>query len=179
MLNPVEIVEDLLNFTHKSFAQKGKFPKAGVLRGNSKLGAKYAATQLGWEEGIKPALKLGLPFAAYALAKSSKGNFVSTAASQTGQIAGGYFGGAVGSLLGGVPGILVGNLIGATVGDEAGQLINPIMDVGKRINHSNFGGNYRDSEQAYTYRQKASQSMNSSLLNCRQFLGKEALLLHT
>jgi hypothetical protein len=41
-----------------------------------------------------------------------------------------------------------------------------------------FGGNFKDSQPAYTMRQKAEQELSGSLLNARRYLGREAQLFH-
>jgi hypothetical protein len=43
---------------------------------------------------------------------------------------------------------------------------------------SNFGGNYQDTQQAYTMRQRAVQAMQQSRMNARSVLGSEARTLH-
>lgn len=174
------ILEDLITGGRRFFSKnKSEYAGAGLLRKNKLLGLKYARSQMGWEEGLKPTLKWGVPFALLGMASYKKGEFVKETATQTGLIAGGYLGGVVGGALGGIPGALVGNLVGGYLGDIAGKVADPVMETGRLIGHSNFGGNYKDTEKAYTFRQQAVQSMNSSILNARQYLGKESLLFHT
>lgn len=48
----------------------------------------------------------------------------------------------------------------------------------KQYYRSNFGGNYQDTQQAYTMRQRAVQSMQESRMNARSVLGSEARTLH-
>lgn len=51
---------------------------------------------------------------------------------------------------------------------------------GKIAQHykSNFGGNYQDTQQAYTMRQRGVQAMQASRMNARSVLGSEARTLH-
>jgi hypothetical protein len=42
-----------------------------------------------------------------------------------------------------------------------------------------MGGDYQDTQVAWTMRQRAAQEMSGSLLNARQYLGKEAALMHS
>jgi len=43
---------------------------------------------------------------------------------------------------------------------------------------SNFGGNFQDTQQAYTMRQRGVQAMQQSRMNARSVLGSEARTLH-
>lgn len=43
---------------------------------------------------------------------------------------------------------------------------------------SNFGGQYQDTQQAYTMRQRGVQAMQASRMNARSVLGSEARSLH-
>ncbi len=42
-----------------------------------------------------------------------------------------------------------------------------------------FGGNYKDTQQAYTMRQRGVQAMKASKMNARSVLGSEARTFHT
>jgi hypothetical protein len=56
--------------------------------------------------------------------------------------------------------------------------VQMLHDFNRSVKHINMGGNYEDSAVAYTMRQRAAQEMGSSVMNARQWLGQEALLLH-
>jgi hypothetical protein len=96
-----------------------------------------------------------------------------------GMLTGQAMGGAVGGLLFGMPGEIAGQIIGGTVGEKIGSTLKPIEDLGHQAYHLNFGGEYHDTEIAYTQRQRAIQEMSTSCLNARQWLGKEAVLFHS
>jgi hypothetical protein len=90
----------------------------------------------------------------------------------------------------------LGDLIGTVVsggnplaGFAVGMLTEPLggyveegvqmfADLNKQIKHVNMGGNYEDTKIAYTMRQRAAQELGSSVVNARQWLGREALFLH-
>ena len=42
-----------------------------------------------------------------------------------------------------------------------------------------MGGGFQDTEQAYTMSQAAAREMSRSLVNARQYLGKESVLMHS
>lgn len=106
----------------------------------------------------------------------------------------GSIGGAVGSLVGTVilpgAGSIIGSIAGGVVGYMAGAaaLSSPAYALGRfgsqvartGISKSRiqFGGNFRDSQEAYTMRQLAVQEMAGSLLNARQYLANEAAFFH-
>lgn len=78
-----------------------------------------------------------------------------------------------------------GPLVGLAVGlvtEKAGGIVQEAFqmfhDLNYRIRHVNMGGDYKDTETAYTMRQRASQELGSSVMNARQWLGKEAALMH-
>jgi hypothetical protein len=54
----------------------------------------------------------------------------------------------------------------------------PLEEIGRQAQHSNFCGDYKDSEAAFTMRQRAVQEMGSSALNARRHLGSEAVMMH-
>lgn len=101
-----------------------------------------------------------------------------------------------GRMMGDSAGALIGNglqmgaglmggplgIAGAFLGYKVGQKLSDAYDSTiKGLNatrHLNFGGNYKDTAVAYTMRQKAAQELGGSLLNARQFLGKESVLMH-
>jgi hypothetical protein len=76
------------------------------------------------------------------------------------------------------PDEIAGQIIGGTVGEKIGSTVAPLEELSHQAYHLNFGGNYEDTEVAWTMRQRAVQEMGSSALNARQYLGKEAALMH-
>lgn len=101
-------------------------------------------------------------------------------------------GAAVGQTL--IPIPVAGTIAGAIAGDIAGRSIGRLFgedfarsrgkwamrraQTGISREQINFGGDFRDSQGAYTMRQLAVQEMAGSLLNARQYLAAEARLLH-
>jgi len=84
---------------------------------------------------------------------------------------------------------IAGPIAGYIAGAAAGFVSDPIIrdTVSKGIDwftdienkrRFNMGGNYEDTEYAYTQRQRGAMEIGQSLLNARQYLGKEALLMH-
>lgn len=87
-------------------------------------------------------------------------------------------GDVVGTFLGGpVAGWILGSLT-EPLGAKAGEAIQMFNDFGTSVKHVNMGGNYLDTQVAFTMRQRAAQEMGSSVMNARQYLGKEAALMH-
>jgi hypothetical protein len=145
--------------------------------------------------GIFAGLDLGI-----SSGKAKRGNTigagVSAAAGQAAGIGGYYAGTAigagvgealatfllpgVGTAIGGYVGGFVGGMLGSMTGDKIGRgttqgLINKAVLSTPRVR---FGGNFKDSQPAYTMRQKAEQELSGSLLNARRYLGREAQLMH-
>ena len=104
-----------------------------------------------------------------------------------GAVIGGSIGTALGFVFGGHP--IIGNIVGSTIGGKAGEIFDPGLNaqanlelqisrtanVARRVN---FGGDFEDTQQAYTMRQQAVQEMSGSLMNARQYLGNEAAFFH-
>lgn len=97
---------------------------------------------------------------------------VKKTAEGVGSTVGGMVGSVICATLFGLPGELLGGIVGGEVGEKAG----PYEKLGREAYHSNFGGECKDSEPAYTLRQRTVQGMGSSALNSRLWLGKEAVL---
>ena len=87
-----------------------------------------------------------------------------------------YVAGPVGTWIGGVIGGGAGSMIGDKIARTGVQRAYKLMIATRpRVR---FGGNFKDSQPAYTMRQKAEQELGSSLLNARRYLGREAQLMH-
>ena len=87
-------------------------------------------------------------------------------------------GDVVGTALGGpVAGWILGSLT-EPMGAKVGEAIQMFNDFGFNVKHVNMGGNYQDTQVAFTMRQRAAQELGSSVMNARQYLGKEAALMH-
>lgn len=75
------------------------------------------------------------------------------------------------------PGPLTG-LAGFALGEKIGDAFQYTVDSIDKSRRLKFGGDYKDTAVAYTMRQKAAQELGGSLLNARQWLGKESILMH-
>lgn len=88
-------------------------------------------------------------------------------------------------------GTLVGGMLGGPLGAMAATFfLDPVVQAGvaKGINRFakfghdmgalEMGGSVSDTPGLYTMRQRAAYEMGRGLLNARQYLGKEALLMH-
>jgi hypothetical protein len=149
----------------------------GVMTGSRMYGYGKFADNL-WGKQARMGLKFGAPLAILGIATAPKGEMIKRGAEGIGMLTGQAMGGAVGGLLFGMPGEIAGQIIGGTVGEKIGSTLKPIEDLGHQAYHLNFGGAYHDTEIAWTMRQRAVQEMGSSALNARQYLGKEAALMH-
>jgi hypothetical protein len=90
----------------------------------------------------------------------------------------GYAGGAIGAFFGGLPGEIVGSWVGYNIEKPFKAGFDAVREAGHNPTHFNGGGDYQDTEAAYTMRQRALQETGTSLLNARMHLGKEAALMH-
>ena len=155
---------------------KTRLPR-GLMTGSPMYGYSKFADNL-WGKQARMGLKFGAPLAILGIATAPKGEMIKRGAEGIGMLTGQAMGGAVGGLLFGMPGEIAGQIIGGTVGEKIGSTLKPIEDLGHQAYHLNFGGKYEDTEVAWTMRQRAVQEMGSSALNARQYLGKEAALMH-
>jgi hypothetical protein len=82
-------------------------------------------------------------------------------------------------MLFGMPGAIVGGLVGdMAISSKIGKGIQFIHDLDRVHHRLNRGGNYEDTQDAWTMRPQASREMAGSLRNARQWLGKEGAFLH-
>ena len=82
-------------------------------------------------------------------------------------------------MLGGIPGMVVGMALDPIIKNAVGKPIQALHDLGRNAHRLHTGGDYKDTQVAYTMRQAAAQEMSSSLLNARSYLGREAAFLHS
>jgi len=92
-------------------------------------------------------------------------------------------GGVIGGALGGAPGAYIGSFAGQILGESTAAkiiagAIQPIVDFGTEMKKQRFGGDYRDTQIAYTMRGSAARELSRSLMNARQWLGQEGAFLH-
>lgn len=82
------------------------------------------------------------------------------------------------ALGGPILGFALGSVLGPKIGHVIGHGVQMFNDANRNIRHLNMGGDYKDTEIAYTMRQRAAQEMAGSIMNARRYLGQEALLMH-
>lgn len=91
--------------------------------------------------------------------------------------------------------VVLSDIIGGALGGPGGAMlaqstIQPILQAAiekpldafaglhQNVTRMKMGGDYEDTEVAYTMRQRAAQEMGRSLLNARRYLGSEAAMFH-
>jgi hypothetical protein len=78
-----------------------------------------------------------------------------------------------------VPGLgFPGGGVSQAIGDKIGQGLQFLHDFDRNQRRLKTGGNYEDTEAAYTMRQAACNELSGSLLNARQWLGREGAMMH-
>ena len=157
-------------------ASPTKFMK-GALTGDIMAGYDKAADNI-WGKSARTGLKFGIPLAIMGMATAPKGEMVKRGAEGLSMLAGQAFGGAVGGFALGPLGEIAGQVIGGMVGEKVGAVVGPLEELARQAHTLNFGGEYKDTEAAYTMRQRAVQEMSTSSLNARRYLGSEAALMH-
>ena len=143
----------------------------GVMTGSRMYGYGKFADNL-WGKQARMGLTFGVPLTVLGVATAPKGEMIKRGAEGIGMLTGQAMGGAVGGLLFGMPGEIAGQIIGGTIGEKIGSTVAPLEELGHQAYHLNFGGEYHDTEIAWTMRQRAVQEMGSSSLNARQYLGQ-------
>jgi len=177
---PVAIWDDLLRMLNPakwgSLAKsEGILPAAFAARGN-----RWATARAGLISGAKAGVggyaTFGLPMAIFSGAMAPRFHKASAMAGASvpflGMAIGTAFGGGIGGLVGG---FVLDPLIQTTVGNT----MQRIADYGRNNPRLQTGGDYQDTEQNYTMRQVAASEMSRSMLNARQYLGKESAFLHS
>lgn len=158
-------------FMRKGFGPGGAIfgrPIKGLSLGMSHLHANFGPMGLGLG-----ALATGLE-----ILSAPKRHKLSALVGGLGKAAGFGIGDVLGTIAGGpVIGMLSG-LLGTEAGGLIGTGFQMFSEFNRNMRHLNTGGDYQDTEVAYTMRQRAAQEMAGSVMNARQYLGKEALLMH-
>jgi len=120
-------------------------------------------------------LTFGLPIALFSAAQAPHRHKLSAFAAGATP----FLGMAIGTALGGGLGGLVGGFVlDPMLQASVGKAMQYAADAGRNMTRLQTGGDYVDSEPAWTMRQAAAQEMSRSLLNARQYLGKEGAFLH-
>ena len=169
-------LDDAVKFlTPKGFKEGVKHARSGLLFDRSPKG--LLRTGKGTLSLMRQPLWMTLPMAAYAAASAPRGQKLNAATSSTAAVA-----------LASLPGALLGGTVGALISTAilepmitAGlqQTISRVGQTAQRTLRPRMGGTYEDTNRAVTMRQRAAQDISTSLLNARQFLGREGTLLHT
>jgi hypothetical protein len=140
-------------------------------------------------------MKIALADIALSAATAPRHHMVARGAGAAAGVLGGYAGYSAGAALGAAvgsviaPGIgtAVGGFLGGIAGGAVGDLavrdpvehgVQTFANFAGRMARLEMGGNYLDTQAALTMRQVAVREMSGSLLNARQWLGKESLLMH-
>ena len=143
----------------------------GLLNGNLRGGAKAAGLALG-PFGIG----MGLIFGATSAMHAPRGKTLSRGgASFVSTLVADSIGGL---LLGPVGGIIAQSLAQPVLQTGIERVTDAFTGLYKNATHANMGGNYKDTEVAYSMRQRAAVEIGNSLLNARQYLGLEARYFH-
>lgn len=141
-------------------------------------------TKIGYKLGFKGGSPFVIGGIAYGMATAERGKAISTGiATGTGFGVSSLIGGAIGGMFGGVPGAYIGSLaaqflVGEHVDKAIAGVIQPMVDFGTEMRKMRFGGDYRDTQTAYTMRGVAAREMSRSLMNARQWLGQEGAFMH-
>ena len=144
-----------------------------------------------WSNPYNGALLFTAPDVAFRLASARRGTKATAAA---GGLAGNtvapaafWMGNTLGrvataSRLGAFQGTMMGTGLGLLAYSMAEKpvqwAVGKLEDEGRYARRFHFGGDYQDSQKAFTMRQRAEAEMSSSLLNARHQLGNEARLMH-
>lgn len=133
-------------------------------------------SQSAWDMTFKGAWLPFIPISALSIAAAPRGHrasaFAGSAASMLATIPGAFFGGTVG-------GMVSGFMLGPALEKAVAEPLQKIKELGRRVQRPQMGGDYVDFEAARTMRQRAAQDLSGSLLNARQYLGKESVLFHS
>jgi hypothetical protein len=168
----MSVLHHLVHGAHHGAESGLKDSFSGLLFGSGLKKSLHA----GYEMSFKGSAIFTLPMTAFAMGMAPRGQTLSAAA-------GGLSTGVasfVGGMFGGLPGAMVAGYFGdEAISSTVGKLVQKVHDLGVNNRKLGMGGNYQDSEQAYTMRQLAAQEMSGSLMNARQWLGRESVQMHS
>lgn len=78
-----------------------------------------------------------------------------------------------------VPGLNIAlGMVGYGLGSSLAKPLQTFAEFGQSQRRLEFSAGFVDSQRAWTMRQRAAIEIGQSLLNARQYLGREALLMH-
>src|SRR5208282_3496647 len=135
----------------------------------------------GYSAAFKGNLGFFLAYGAYGAIKAPAGHKISAfAGGGMGFSLAGITAAAIGGVFG-IPPLVSASVAGILLGDKVDRAIvntvQSVVDFGSRQRRANFGGDYRDTQVAYTMRQTAAREMGGSLMNARQWLGQEGAFM--
>jgi hypothetical protein len=149
---------------------------SGTLTAGALMGHPIRGITSGYKFGIKGSQFVSLPIAAYRFATAPRGKVI-------GNTVGGFMGSTFGAVVGGLAGGPAGSIIGAAllskpIEDVTSKVINKFSSIARSSASLRMGGNYKDTQVAYTMRSRAASELNGSLMNSRMYLGMEGILSH-
>jgi len=151
----------------------GKFGwRSGLIQGRPMMGWSIGVSHF---KGMVPIAVIQGIFGGFT---ASRGHKVSGSLGGFAKGIGFATGDLIGTALGGP---MLGYAVGAAgerVGAGFEEGVQMLHDFAYKVKHINMGGNYEDTQIAYSMRQRAAQELGSSVLNARQWLGKEAAFMH-
>lgn len=168
--------EDLLRVGALGYSPKEFVKNRGILSSGSPSTRLKAGVRDMYMAGLKGTLFLTLPYAAFEGATAPKGKKVThAAASLIANTAvpalGGVFGGPIGTLV-------AGSTVAPVVERGLDRTLDAFAGFNRQVTRVRMGGDFEDTQQLYTMRQRAAAELGSSLLNARQILGREAAFMH-
>lgn len=169
-------------YNQKTRSSLSKFAESELLlKGKGFGGAIFGRPVKGLSIGISH-LKGAIPFAplqgAFEVLNAKRGHKISAFVGGTSKALAFAAGDLIGNVVGGpVAGLALG-LVTERLGGYVEEGVQGLHDLNRFIKHVNMGGDYEDTRIAYTMRQRAAQELGTSVLNARQWLGKEAVLMH-
>src|ERR1017187_866263 len=129
----------------------------------------------GYDLSFRGAAVLNVPMAVFSMATAPRGRAISAGVEGLTMGAGALLGG----MMFGVPGAIVGGILGdQPISRAIARPFQMLHDFDRNIRRLRMGGDYQDSEQAWTMRQAAVQEMSGSLMNARAWLGHEGRAMH-
>jgi hypothetical protein len=158
-------------------------PRTGFFRAKAGTGFIQGA-KIGYSTGLKGNLPFAILGGAYAAATAPKGQAVSRGlASGVGWGGTAAIAGILGTMVGGpaagwVASVVAPMVLGDSVDKAIVGMVQPLVDFGSNMRKMRFGGDYRDTQTAYTMRAVAAREMSTSLMNARQWLGQEGAFMH-
>lgn len=135
----------------------------------------FRGLKSGYDMSLRGTAILNVPLAAFSMATAPRGHALSAGAESLSMGIGGLLGG----VMFGPAGAIAGGILADTGASRAvGKAFQALHDLDRNLHRLHMGGDYQDSEQAYTMRQAAVQEMSGSLLNARAWLGREGRAMH-